>query len=83
MRKMDEVAYQTDPFSKRVRNFKKDMYCGVQPRYQSFIAFTKFAESFCLGSKNVRNGLRILAGIELCSKGMGVEGLSGYPLVFG
>ena len=77
MRKMDEVAYQTDPSSKRVRNFEKDMYRGPQPHHQSFIAFMKFAESLCLGSKNVQNGLRILAGVELCSKGMGVEGFSG------
>ena len=77
MRKMDEVAYQTDPSSKRVRKFKKDMNHGAQPHHQSLIAFMKFVESLCLGSKNVQNGLRILAGVELCSKGMGVEGFSG------
>ena len=77
MRKIGEVAYQTDPSSKCVRKFEKDMYRGAQPHHQSFIAFTKFAERLCLGSKNVQNGLRILAGVELRSKGMGVEGFSG------
>ena len=50
------------------------MDCWVQPRHQLLIAFAKFTESLCLGSKKVRNGVRILAGFELCSKGMCFKG---------
>ena len=52
------------------------MYCGVQPRHQPLVAFTKFSESLCLGSKDGRNGVGSLAGFELCGEGMGVEGFS-------
>ena len=58
------------------------MDCRVQPRHQFLIAFAKFTESLCLGSKKVRNSVRILAGFELCSKGMCFEGFSGYGLIF-
>jgi hypothetical protein len=46
----------------------------IQPCHQPLIAFTKFGESLRLGSEKDRNGLGILAGVELRSKGMGVKG---------
>jgi hypothetical protein len=70
---MNEFAHQADSFSERGRKRKEDMDCWVQPCHQSLVTFTKFTESLCLRLKNVRNGLRTFAGIELRSKGMGVE----------
>jgi hypothetical protein len=62
------------------------MDCWVQPCHQSLIAFTKFTKSLRLGPKQgpkkIRNGVGILAGVELCSKGMGVKGFAGQRLVF-
>ena len=58
------------------------MDCWVQPFHQFLIALTKFSESLCLGSKKVRDGLGILASVELCREGMCIEGFSGKRLVF-
>jgi hypothetical protein len=74
-------AHQSDPFSERGRKRKQDMDRWIQPCHQSLIAFKNFTKSLLLRSKNVRNGLRILAGVELCGEGMGVEAFSCQPLV--
>ena len=74
---MNEIAYQADPFSERVRKRRQDMDCWVQPCHQSLIAFAIFTESLCLGSKKVRNVVSVLAGVQLCGKGMGFKGFSG------
>jgi hypothetical protein len=74
-------AHQSDPFSERVRKRKEDMDRWIQPRHQPLIAFKDLTKSLLLRSKNVRNGLRILAGVELCGEGMCVEAFSCQSLV--
>src|SRR6267154_3610827 len=75
-------VHQSDPFSKRGRKRKQEMDGWIQPCHQTLIAFKNFTKkSLLLPSKNVGNGLGILAGVELCSKGMGVEVLSCQSLV--
>ena len=81
MCKINEVAYQSDTFSERVRKRRKNMDGWIQPCHQSLITFAKFGESLRLGSENDRNGLGILAGVELRSEGMGVEGFFRQSLV--
>ncbi len=44
-------------------------------------ALTKFTESLCLCSKNVRNRVKVLAGVQLCGERMSVEALSRQPLI--
>ena len=81
MYKLTMVAYQSDPFSERVRKRRQNMDGWIQPCHQSLIAFTKFGESLRLGPEKSRNGLGILASVELRSKRMGVEGFFRQPLV--
>ena len=78
---INEVAYQSDSFSKGVRKRRQNMDGRIQPCHQSLIALTKFAENLRLGPEKDRNGLGILAGVELGSKGMGVEGFFRQSLV--
>jgi len=70
-------AHQSDPVSER----KHDLDRWVQPCHQSLIAFKNFTKSLLLRSKNVRNGPRILASVELYGEGMGVEAFSSQSFV--
>src|SRR6267154_490409 len=74
-------ARQSDPFSKRGRKRKQDMDHWIQPCHQSLIAFKNLTKSLLLPSKNVQNGLGILAGVELCGEGVGVKAFSCQSLV--
>ena len=72
----EQGAHQSDPFSEGGRKRKQDMDRWIQPCHQSLIAFNNFTKSLLLRSKNVRNVLRTLTGVELCGEGMGVEAFS-------
>src|SRR6267154_4176316 len=74
-------VHQSDPFSERGRKRKQEMDGWIQPCHQSLIAFKNFTKSLLLPSKNVRNCLGILAGVELCGEGVGVEVFSCQSLV--
>ena len=74
-------AHQSDPFSERLRKRKQYMDRWIQPRHQPLIVFKNFTKSLIMRSKKVRNGLRILAGVELCGEGMGVKAFSCQYLV--
>ena len=81
MCKFTRFAHQSDPFFKHARKRRQNMDGRIQPCHQSLIAFTKFAESLRLGSKKDQNGIGILAGVQLRSEGMGVEGFFRDSLV--
>ena len=75
------AAYQSEAISKRRRKQIYDIDYRIQPIHQFLIAVAKFLERLHLYSKYIRNRLGTATGVELRSKGMGVETLSGHPQV--